>query len=168
MLTFIALTSCEIDNFYDVSKSIVMSDTISVNEEFEFSLLLHNKTNEKIRLTLDKEIRKSLYFLPVWYCKERMIHGEYPKPTKIKHDYYIKYLQPKDSISFTLTAKIESFSNGDSLKLIIKGYEKDFRLVNPTCDNFVFIFGGMWIPGDGPFGDSMEGYNFRKTVNVKN
>ena len=162
------LTSCETDNFYDVTKKIISSDTIELNKAFEFTVLLINQTDKPIRLTLDKDITKSLFFSPDWYCRNEPLRDRTPNPTNPPHDFYNTYLQPKDSISFRFSAQLMSFSNNDSLQLRIQGYEKDFRLANPKCEDFKVTLEGMWIPGDGPLADAMEGYGFKKEIEIKN
>ncbi len=154
--------SCESDNFYSVTKRVTAPDRIKINEPFRFEIGLINNTNKPIKLTLDKDVLKSLYFDPCWYCGKDFLVDRTPNPKEQHHDYYEIRLQPKDSISFRLTAQLISFSNNDSLKFIVDGYEKDFRLANPKCSDFNMRLGGMWIPGNTDFLDSMEGYDFRK------
>jgi hypothetical protein len=105
--------------------------------------------------------------MPNWYCGQGRLIDRTPNPKNQLHDFYTIYSQPKDSISFTLTGRIMSFSNNDSLKLAIESYEKDFRLAHPKCDNFKVNLEGMWIPGDGPLADAMEGYGFKKEIEIK-
>jgi hypothetical protein len=163
-----SLTSCKTDNFYDVTKIIISPDKVEINKPFAFEAILINHTNKQIRLTLDKDITKSMFFSPRWYCEGEPLRVRTPNPKNQSHNFYTTYLQPNDSIAFKLTAQLESFSNDDSLKFKIQGYEKDFRLVNPKCDNFKVNLEGMWLPGDGPFADAMEGYWFKKEIEIKN
>jgi hypothetical protein len=163
----VSLASCESDNFYEVTKTIEAPNRIEINKPFVFNAGLVNNTTKLIRLTFDKQITKSLYFDPRWYCGEKLVLDKTPNPINQIHDYYTVHLQPKDSISFRFSARLISFSNNDSLKFIVDGYEKDFRLINLHCSDFKMRLQAMWVPGDGSFFDSLEGLDFRKDIEIQ-
>ncbi|MBN3519715.1 hypothetical protein JYB62_06840 [Algoriphagus lutimaris] len=164
----VGLGSCKTDEFYNVTKIIEAPEQIQLDKPFKFKLKLVNKTDSVLPLTLDKDITKSIQFLPNWYCGEDLLIDRTPKPANKKHNYYSVNLEPKDSLTFEMTAELKTYSNADSLLFMIDNYEEDFRLANQNCKDFHLNFGGMWIPGNGPFDDSMEGYNFRTKIRIEN
>lgn len=168
IFALLGLISCKTDDFYNVTKTVKAPEIIEIDTPFKFNLILTNNTKKPLPLTLDKEITKSIQFLPNWYCGDRYLIDETPNPKSKNHDYYSVELKPNDSLVFDLVAELRSYSNGDSLLLSIDDYEKNFKLAHPRCEHFYLNFGGMWIPGNGPFGDSMEGYNFKTNIKIRN
>jgi len=164
-LVFI-LTSCKSDNFYDVTKKINTPHRIKINKPFSFNVVLVNNTVKEVKLTFDKELTKSLYFNPRWYCGKKWVLDRTPNSKSQTHNYYSIQLQPKDSISFRLNALLKSYANNDSLVFVVEGYEKNFKLANPRCSDFKMRLEATWLPGDGPLFDSMEGYDFRKDIKI--
>ncbi|WP_299989797.1 hypothetical protein [uncultured Pontibacter sp.] len=167
IFTLVVLTSCKSDDFISVTKTIEAPEQIEVNEPFEVKLILTNNTTAHLPLTLDQDITKSIHLMPHWYCGDEYLSDRTPNPKDKIHTYYSVELAPKESLTFDLMAELSVFSNGDSLRLVIDNYEKDFKLANPNCENFNLTLGGMWIPGNGPFGDSMEGYDFKTKIKIK-
>jgi hypothetical protein len=160
----IALISCgKSDDFYNVTKDIFAPDTIVLNKGFDFKVVLKNETSEKIKLTIDKNVLKSIQFTPYWTCDGKLIISQVPNPKSVDQDFETIYLNHGDSLNYTLTGQLLK-SNIENLIFSIKGYDRTFILLKPTCDKFIMSLGGMWLPGDGPFGDAMEGYNFSKEI----
>lgn len=164
LIILIGLTSCQWDNFHDVSKIIEAPGEVELNQSFTFKLKLINETDTLLPLTLDKDITKLLFFRPWWYCGGTSLKSVTLNPKNQHQDFYSIDLKPRDSLIFELTAQMKLFSNNDSLRFSIDGYERDWVLVNPKCDDFYMDFEGMWLPGDGPIGDSMEGYGFSTKI----
>ena len=167
IVLIIGLASCQTDDFFNVTKIIEVPNTIEVDKPFTLRLKLINETESTLPLTLDRDITKSVQFFPRWYCGDDFMHSKTPNPKKKKNDFYSVNLTPGDSLVFELTAQIKHHADKDSLVLMIEEYEKDFRLATPDCKNLYMDFRGMWIPGNGPLGDSMEGYDFRTKVEVE-
>lgn len=170
----VGLTSCKSDDFHSVTKVIEAPDQVQLEEPFTLRLKLINETGSVIPLTLDKDITKSIHFNPDWYCGDDWLQSKTPNPKSQRNDFYSVDLMPGDSLTFALTAQIKTYSNKDSLIFIINDYERDFRVANPECSDFSLSINGMWLPGNGPFADSMEGYDFgtrtkiETTANPKN
>lgn len=167
LIVLIVNTACSGDNFHDVTKIIDAPNQIILNEPFEFSLKLINETDESLQLTIDKEVTKSVQFLPDWYCGSDYLFDITPNPKKNDHDYYMIILEPKDSLIFRLEAELKTYSNQDSLRFVIENYEKDFILRDPECHDFYLNLSGMWLPGNSSFVDAMEGYNFRTKIKIQ-
>jgi len=140
--------------------------SIELNTPFKLSLILANYTTKPLQLTLDKEIARSIQFIPNWYCDGILLVDKTFDPNDMEHNYYSLVLEPKDSLTFDLVAEVTSYSGGDSLILKIDNYDEEFKLAKPKCDDFNLELGGMWHPGNGPFGDAMEGYSFRSKVEI--
>ena len=166
-LLLTGLISCEPDdNFYDVAKIIKAPNEIEINKPFSFNLILINRTKSALQLTLDNNITKSVHFKPNWYCENNLIFHKTPNPKELEHDYYTVFLKPTDSLIFELKAELQTYSNNDSLMLTIENYQKDFRLYNHDCNNFILKLAGMWIPGKSSFLDAMEGYYFITDIKI--
>lgn len=168
LILLFGLFSCKEDNFADVTKIIIAPEVIDINKSFEFKLLLINNNTIPLHLTLDEKISKSIQFLPSWYCGKHIQTYNLQSLKIIKNDYYSVDLNPRDTLAFKLNAKLQRHSNGDSLLLVIDNQEVSTVKANPYCSNFYFDFGGMWIPGNGPFADSMEGYSFSTKIKINN
>lgn len=166
-LLTIMLTSCgESDNFYDVSKIIIAPDTVTIDKEFNFKLILRNETDKKIKLTIDTQVTKSIQFIPDWKCDGDLIVDRVPNPISQDNDFKIYNLDIGDSLVYELKGQL-SHMGSDSLKFSILGYDRVFRVEKPKCKNFVMSLNGMWLPGDfNPF-DAMEGYNFGKRIEIR-
>jgi hypothetical protein len=167
-ITLLGLVSCNTDNFYDVTKTIKAPEVIEFDIPFKVELFLINNTNSSLPLTFDKNITKSIQLMPQWYCGEEYLLDRTPNPRNKNHDYYSVELKSGNNLKFELGAELKSYSNGDSLVLIIDNYEKDFKLAKPDCDEFYVVLSGMWIPGKVAFVDAMEGYGFSTTIKIKN
>jgi hypothetical protein len=159
-----SLISCgKFDDFYHVTKGINAPDTVVINKEFDFNISLKNETNAKIKLTIDKNVLKSIQFLPYWKCDDKLVIDDVPNPKSVDQDFETIYLEQGDSLNYTLTGQLSESSN-ENLTFSVKGYDRTFVMLKPTCKIFMMSLGGMWLPGDGPFGDAMEGYNFTKEI----
>jgi len=166
-LLIIILTSCrESDNFYDVTKIIDAPDTVTLDREFDFRVTLRNDTYSKINLTIDKDVAKSIFFLPHWTCDNVLLVYKVPNPKSVDNDFQIHYLDKEKSLTFNLKGRLARYGT-DSLKFTVVGSERVFRLRRPKCNNFEMTLGGMWLPGNGPLGDSMEGYYFKQDIKIR-
>ncbi len=160
LLTIILVSCGEPDNFYDVTKIIQTPDTVTVDKEFEFRLTLKNNTDKKIKLTIDKNVAKSVQFFPDWTCDSDLIIHEVPNPKSQDNDYETFNLNKGDSLTYTLTGQLSTFGT-DGLKFTVKGYDRTFTMKRPKCQKFAMSLRGMWIPGHAYFADAMENYDFR-------
>ena len=167
LILIIGLTSCEWDDFHSVSKIIEAPAEVELDQPFNFIVKLKNETDSLLPLTLDKHITKSLHFRPWWYCEDAPIRSKAPNPKNQKQKFYSVNLKPGDSLIFELTAQMKTFSNNDSIRFIIEGYEREFVLAFPNCKDLNMTLEGMWLPGNGPMGDSMEGYDFSTKIKIK-
>lgn len=159
-LLLLVLTSCEPDNFHEVTKIIYVQDTIIINKPFDFKLILRNDSSSKMKLTIDTNVQKSVFFMLDFLCDGRLLFSNVDNPKTKKHDYKVIYLEPKDSLVYELRGCF--MQKNDTLEMVIDGYDRIYHLNKPVCDDFWIDFRGMWNPGDfNPF-DAMEGYNFRK------
>lgn len=166
-LLAIILTSCrEADNFYDVSKFITAPDSVTIDEEFDFKLILRNETDKRIKLTIGNQISKSVQFLPDWRCDGDLLVDRVANPTSQGNDFKVYNLDKGDSLVYALKGQV-SHMGSDSLKFSIRGYDTIFRMEKPKCKNFVMSLDGMWIPGNGPITDAMEGYNFGQKIKIR-
>jgi hypothetical protein len=161
------LTSCgESDNFYDVSKIITAPDTVTINKEFDFKLILRNETDKRIKLTIDNQVTKSIQFLPDWRCDGDLLVDRVPNPTSSDNNYEIYHLDKGDSIVYELKGLLSNLGM-DSLKFSVQSYDRVFKMKKPKCRQFVMSFNGMWLPGDFNPLDAMEGYNFGKEILIR-
>jgi hypothetical protein len=166
-LLTIILTSCgEPDNFDVVTKSIEAPDTVTINEEFDFRLTLKNSTDKRIKLTIDKDVLKSIQFLPDWSCDNEYVVHRVPNPESVDNDYEIHYLNKNDSLIYDFKGRL-SADNSDSLKFTVKNYDRVFRLKRQECERLTMTLGGMWLPGDFNPLDAMEGYNFGRQIEIR-
>ena len=169
LFLLIGLISCESDdNFYDVTKIIEAPREIEIDKPFTFNLKLVNETKSNLKLTLDKDITKSVHFMPNWYCGDNLIFHNTPNPKSLEHNYFKVNLKPNDTLNFELKAILKTLSDTDSLTLSINDYQKDFRLLNQKCTNLVLRLTGMWVPGKSSILDAMEGYNFSADIKINN
>jgi hypothetical protein len=82
------------------------------------------------------------------------------------NDFQIHYLNKDDSLTYNLKGRLTNHGT-DSLEFSIVDYDRVFRFKKPKCNIFEMTLGGMWLPGDGPVGDSMEGYNFGQKIEIR-
>ncbi|HSI90489.1 MAG TPA: hypothetical protein VK927_05195 [Adhaeribacter sp.] len=154
------------DDFSSVTKIIDAPDTIQVNKEFPFKLILRNDSINEMKFTINKDVQKSLFFNLFFYCDTSFQASEVPNPRSQNDNFKEYFLKSGDSLTFKLSGILISKPN-DSLDFKVKGYERVYKLKNPNCQKFNIDFGGMWLPGASWAFDAMEGYNFRKTIFVK-
>ena len=161
------MISCgEPDNFYGITKTIQTPDAVTVDKEFEFRLTLKNETDKKIKLTIDKNVAKSVQFLPDWTCDSDWVIHKVPNPKSLDNNFETFNLNKGDSLTFKLTGQLSTFGT-DSLKFSVKGIDRIFKMKRPKCQKFVMSLGGMWLPGHSYFADAMEGYNFRQDLMIR-
>ncbi len=166
-LLAIILTSCgQADNFDVVTKIIETPDTVRINKEFDFRLTLRNDTDRQIKLTIDKNVLKSIQFLPDWRCENEYVVHRVPNPRPVDNDYEIYYLNKNDSLSYNFRGGLFA-DNSDTLKFIIVDYDRIFKLKKTECKEFTMDLNGMWLPGDTNPLDAMEGYNFRRQIEIR-
>ncbi|MBK0403420.1 hypothetical protein I5M27_10515 [Adhaeribacter sp. BT258] len=161
-------SSCERqDDFYSATKIINAPDTIQVNREFPFRLILRNDSNNEMKFTIDQTVQKSLFFNLNFYCDTTLLHSDVPNPKSFDENFKVYMLKKGDSLTFNLSGILMSQPN-DGLAFKVKGYENErvYKLKNPNCQKFNIDFSGMWLPGETWAFDAMEGYNFRKTIFV--
>ena len=170
MIGFLAmlLTSCgESDNFHDVTKIINAPDSVTLDKEFDFRLILRNDNDKKIKLTIDRDVTRSIQFHPNWTCDNDLIVHKVPNPKSKGNDFQIHYLSKNDSLTYNLKGRLIKHG-ADSLEFTIVDYGRAFRFRRPKkCNDFEMTLGGMWLPGNGSFGDSMEGYNFGQKIGIR-
>ncbi|SFG86891.1 hypothetical protein [Pontibacter chinhatensis] len=166
-LSLFVLASCgKQDDFYTVTKIVRLQDTITVDQPFEFELVLKNDSLDVTKLTIDKQVQKSLFFNLFFRCDEELLRSEVKNPTSKGHNYEVHYLSKGDSLTYKMRAVLRAFSV-DSLALEIEGYERVYRLKKPKCRELKVSFGGMWLPGNSSLFDAMEGYGFGRTIMVE-
>ena len=166
-LLTIILTSCgQADNFDVVTKIIEAPDTVTINKEFDFRLTLRNDTDGQIKLTIDKNVLKSIQFLPDWRCGNEHVVHRVPNPTSVDNNYETHYLNKNDSLTYNFKGQL-SIDNSDSLKFIIVDYDRIFRLKRAECKKLTMSLDGMWLPGDFNPLDAMEGYNFGQQIEIR-
>ena len=163
VLTLLIFTACEkADDFYPVTKLIRIQDTIKINKPFIFKLVLRNDNKDRIKLTIDNVVQKSLFFNLDFRCGKTMVNSNVENPKFYeKHDYKVHFLEFGDSIEYKLNAVLLS-DTSDNLQLKIENYDRVYELRSPNCKRFKVNFYGMWNPGEPYFGDAMEGYGFGK------
>lgn len=154
-----------LDDFHPVTKTILIQDTVTVNKPFEFLLVLKNDSVSEAKLTIDEKVQHSLSFHMLFHCDGKLLRTEVANPIPKTHNNRVHYLQPGDSLAYKFKALLSGGPN-DSLALTIDGYDRVFKLHNPTCNELELIFGGMWLPGDFNPSDSMEGYNFNHKITI--
>jgi hypothetical protein len=165
-LLTIILTSCGSDNFDVVTKIIHVPDTVTTNQEFNFRLTLRNDSDKQIKLTIDKDVLKSIQFLPDWRCDGEYVVHQVPNPESVDNDYEVHYLSKNDSLTYNFKGRLSS-SNSDSLEFVIEGYDRIFKLKGQDCKSFTMHLGGMWLPGDFNPLDAMENYNFVQQIEIR-
>jgi hypothetical protein len=166
-LSLFVLTNCgKKDDFYTVTKIIQLQDTITVNQPFEFKLVLRNDSLNESKVTIDKKVHQSLFFNLFFSCDEELLRSKVKNPTSKVHNYEVHYLSEGDSLTYNMKAVLREVSV-DSLALEIEGYERVYRLKRPKCKEFKVSFSGMWLPGDSSPFDAMEGYDFGRTIMVE-
>ncbi len=165
-MTILLLYSCgRQDDFYSVTKIIDIQDSITVNEPFDFKLILRNDSLNEMKFTIDDTVQKSVFFKLNFECNDQYINSDVENPKNKKHNYQKYYLKKGDSLTYKFSGLFREVNN--KLQMEIKGYERTYTIENITCDHLTIDFDGMWNPGDfNPF-DAMEGYNFRKKIFVK-
>jgi len=166
-LLIIIFTCCgPRDKFDVVTKIIHAPDTMTINKDFGFQLTLRNDSDEPIKLTIDKDVLKSLQFLPDWRCDGQYVVHRVPNPESVDNDYETHYLNKSDSLTYDFTGLL-SLDDSDSLKFTIAHYDRVFKLKRQDCNTFTLTLSGMWLPGDtGPL-DPMENYNFGQQIEIR-
>jgi hypothetical protein len=166
-LLITSLNSCgELDNFDVVTKIIEAPDTVTINKAFDFRLILRNDTGKQIKLTIDKDVLKSIQFLPDWRCDDEYVVDRVPNPKSVDNNFTVHYLKPNESLTYNLQGHLSTYSS-DSLKFTIAGYDRAFRLRKQECKRFTMTLGGMWLPGDFNPLDAMEDYNFGQQIEIR-
>jgi len=158
------LASCRGEDFYEITKVISAPDYIYLDKEFVFDLILRNDSLREMKLTIDYNVLKSVFFNVDFYCDNLLLLDDVENPKSEKHNYREYYLKKGDKLKYSFKAKLSKFNVDSSLQLVIYGYERIYRLKKPNCKMFKMNFAGMWIPGDFNPADSMEGYNFGKEI----
>lgn len=163
-LMIITLTSCgELDNFDVVTKNIVAPDTVRLDKEFTFRLILRNDGDKQIQLTVDKNVGNSIEFLPNWRCDDKLLVPMTSSLIPFDADLQVHYLKKNDSLTFDFTGRL--IKNGiDSLVLVISNYDKRFKLKRPNCSELTMSLNGMWLPGDFNPLDAMLDYGFGREI----
>lgn len=164
ILTIFILTGCMQEDFYTVTKIIDIQDTITVNEPFEFRLILRNDSLNEMKFLIDDTVQKSVFFRMSFSCNNQFIKDEVENPKSQKHNYQKYYLKSGDSLTYQFSGIFRHVNN--RLQMEIKGYERIYSIDKISCEHLTIDFGGMWIPGISNPLDAMEGYNFRKKIFV--
>jgi hypothetical protein len=152
------------DDFYTVTKIVDIQDTITVNEPFEFRLILRNDSLNKMKFTIDDTVQKSVFFNLHFRCNDQFIKHDVENPKNQKHDYQKYYLKSGDPLTYQFSGVFREVN--DKLHMEIEGYERVYSIDKISCEHLTIDFGGMWIPGVSNPLDAMEGYNFRKKIFV--
>ena len=75
------------------AKIIRIQYTINIDKPFTFKMILKNDIGDEMKLTIDKNVQKSLFFMFHFYCENEMLRSDVANPKGQDHDYEVYYLK---------------------------------------------------------------------------